>query len=64
MPLHAYPHLGVITVDHIVPKIAGGTDRDDNLVTSCYFCNTRKRDLPVEEFVRDLHGGIWLVAGE
>jgi 5-methylcytosine-specific restriction endonuclease McrA len=23
-----YPHLGVITVDHIVPKVYGGTDRN------------------------------------
>jgi len=56
MALHfPYPHLGVLTVDHIVPKIAGGTDRNDNLATCCYSCNTRKRHRRVSEFVRDLY---------
>ena len=61
MSLHyPYPHLRMITIDHVIPKISGGTDRDDNLVTSCYSCNNRKRNLPVEEFVRDLLSMSWL----
>ncbi len=30
------------TVDHIVPKIKGGSDLDDNLKTCCYKCNCKK----------------------
>ena len=63
MTLHyPYPHLKVVTIDHIVPKVAGGTDRDGNLVTCCYWCNNRKRDLPVEEFLRDLQATLWPAA--
>lgn len=52
MTLHfAYPHLGVLTVDHMVAKAAGGSDHIDNLVTCCSPCNRRKRNLRVEEFV-------------
>ena len=29
-----------LTVDHLKPKSQGGTDADDNLVTSCNFCNS------------------------
>ena len=51
MTLHfAYPHLGVITVDHMVPKAAGGSNRIQNLVTCCRPCNQRKRNLPIEDF--------------
>lgn len=30
------------TVDHIVPKIEGGTDSDSNLMASCRSCNGAK----------------------
>lgn len=30
------------TVDHIVPKIEGGSDDDSNLVASCRRCNGQK----------------------
>ena len=29
-------------VDHVVPKVAGGGDELDNLLTSCRDCNLRK----------------------
>ena len=32
------------TVDHIVPKAAGGTDEADNLVAACRRCNGIKSD--------------------
>ena len=52
MRLHVpYPHLGMLTVDHIIPRSAGGDDRDKNLVTCCVPCNRRKRNLRLEEFV-------------
>lgn len=31
-------------VDHIVPRAAGGTDDDENLVTACQECNAGKSD--------------------
>lgn len=32
------------TVDHIVPKSKGGSDREDNLRGACRECNSRRRD--------------------
>lgn len=32
-----------LTVDHVIPKSAGGTDRPDNLQVLCRSCNSRKR---------------------
>jgi hypothetical protein len=56
MTLHfPYPHLGVLTVDHVVPKVHGGTDRNDNLVTCCFDCNNWKCNRPAAEFLRDLY---------
>jgi 5-methylcytosine-specific restriction endonuclease McrA len=39
------------TVDHRVPRGAGGTDGLANMVFACRGCNQRKRDLPEETFV-------------
>ena len=56
MTLHfAYPHLGVLTIDHIIPRVAGGTDRYDNLVTCCFDCNNCKGNRTVAEFLRELY---------
>jgi 5-methylcytosine-specific restriction endonuclease McrA len=38
------------TIDHIVPKARGGTDRISNLVVACWQCNCDKGDLPIDEF--------------
>ena len=40
-----------LTLDHIVPKATGGTDRPDNIVAACRRCNYAKGDLPVEQFL-------------
>ena len=40
-----------LTLDHIVPKAAGGTDRPDNIVAACRRCNYAKGDQPVEQFL-------------
>ena len=42
-----------LTMDHIVPKAAGGTDRPDNITTACRQCNYAKGDIPVEQFLSD-----------
>lgn len=30
------------TIDHVVARIHGGTDAEDNLLTACRDCNFRK----------------------
>ena len=35
-------YAGSLTVDHVTPVSAGGTDTDDNLVVACHACNLRK----------------------
>jgi 5-methylcytosine-specific restriction endonuclease McrA len=30
------------TVDHLLPRVAGGTDTVDNLVPACFKCNTMR----------------------
>mgnify|MGYP002379806031 CR=1 FL=1 len=39
-----------LTIDHVVSRKRGGTDKADNLVASCLPCNIKKSDLSVEEF--------------
>ncbi len=34
--------LGVLEIEHITPKAAGGTDEEDNLWLSCRLCNSYK----------------------
>jgi len=34
-----------LTIDHIVPKVKGGKDTWENLVTACHRCNNLKGDL-------------------
>ena len=56
MTLHyAYPHLQVLTIDHVIPRDAGGSNDEGNLVTCCTWCNGRKGNRTVEAFLRDLH---------
>jgi 5-methylcytosine-specific restriction endonuclease McrA len=63
MTLHfAYPHLRVLTLDHVVPRDAGGNNDEQNLVTCCASCNSRKGNLSIEAFLRDLHTTVWPVA--
>lgn len=39
------------TVDHILPRTAGGTNEHTNLITACHSCNSKRRDTPIHEFV-------------
>jgi hypothetical protein len=49
-----YCHAGLTaetaTKDHIVPVSKGGTNHWYNLAWSCRQCNSKKRDLSLEEF--------------
>ena len=38
------------TVDHLVPKIRGGSNQVENLVLACKSCNTSKGSLSVEDY--------------
>jgi diadenosine tetraphosphate (Ap4A) HIT family hydrolase len=39
-----------LEVDHIVPRVRGGTDDSDNLQALCYRCNSMKRDRDSTDF--------------
>lgn len=38
----------ILEVDHILPVSGGGTDEEENLITSCFACNRGKADQPLE----------------
>ena len=44
-----------LTIDHLVPLALGGLDEMINYVTCCRRCNTRKADMPLEEFAREMN---------
>ena len=37
-----------LEIDHVIPLTDGGTDGEDNLVTSCFSCNRGKNALSVQ----------------
>ncbi|MCB1711518.1 MAG: HNH endonuclease [Candidatus Riesia sp.] len=39
-----------LTLDHIVPRKRGGSNRSTNLVTSCLSCNSKRKDQPIAMF--------------
>ena len=39
------------TVDHVVPRRDGGTNAAANLLTSCFYCNSRRGATPIHRFV-------------
>ena len=39
------------TIEHIVPRSRGGSDRVDNLAWACYDCNQTRDNLPLEQFI-------------
>lgn len=40
-----------LTLDHVVPRELGGSNKATNLVTACLSCNSSKRALPVAKFI-------------
>jgi 5-methylcytosine-specific restriction endonuclease McrA len=39
-----------ITLDHLVPKVDGGSNEPKNLVTACRTCNCARRDRSLAQF--------------
>ena len=39
-----------LTLDHVVPRKLGGSNRYWNLITACHACNSHRRDMPAAEF--------------
>ena len=39
------------TVDHVVPRRDGGTNAATNLITACFYCNSRRGATPIHQFV-------------
>lgn len=52
---------GEISLDHIVPVNAGGSNEATNLVTCCRACNNRKQDTPICEWLNHNAGAILVV---
>lgn len=58
--LHKYNHTCIYcgtrpavqgTIEHIVPRSMGGSDRVDNLAWACYACNQKRSNQPLAQFV-------------
>jgi hypothetical protein len=45
----ATPDRKALVPDHVIPKVQGGTDDTENLVTSCYSCNAAKGGRTLEQ---------------
>ena len=42
---------GELTLDHKTPRSRGGDDSDENLITACKSCNSRKRNKTYDEYL-------------
>jgi hypothetical protein len=45
-------NVGAMTVDHVLPLVAGGLDEPSNIAPACASCNTSKNANPVESWYR------------
>lgn len=43
-----------LVLDHLVPRSAGGSNHESNLVTSCKSCNDRRQDKPLGQWLTAL----------
>jgi DNA-directed RNA polymerase subunit RPC12/RpoP len=48
----ARPPNALLEVDHIVPRAGGGSDDEENLITSCFDCNRGKGARPLGDINR------------
>lgn len=42
-----------LSVDHLIPRIKGGSDESDNLIWACRSCNSSKRDKDMLKWMMD-----------
>ena len=42
--------VGKLTLDHVIPRAAGGSNAPSNLVTACARCNTEKGDATLADY--------------
>jgi hypothetical protein len=54
----------LLSLDHLTPYSAGGSNHQSNLVTCCQKCNSARQDRPVEEFVAAVAGYLGVDAGQ
>ena len=47
---------GEVTIDHKIPLSRGGPDCPDNMICSCYGCNSFKGNRTIEEFRKIVQG--------
>lgn len=47
-----------LTLDHLTPHSAGGSNAETNLVTCCHRCNSARGNRPVREFIAKVAGYI------
>lgn len=45
-------HTDELTLDHLVPRSRGGTNRPSNIVTACRSCNSKRKELPWRQWLR------------
>ena len=39
-----------LTLDHCTPRVKGGSNKPDNLITCCHACNSKRQDTPMATF--------------
>lgn len=42
------------TLDHVLPRSKGGSNKQDNIVLACKKCNSKKSDMSAEKFLKKL----------
>jgi len=47
-----------VQLDHLTPKIEGGSHDASNLVTACINCNSRRQDMPWREWAKLFPGSV------
>ena len=45
-----------LCLDHITPRIYGGSNKVCNLITCCVSCNSKRQDKTIPEFLREIMG--------
>jgi len=55
LKIHSHSKKNIATLDHVKPISKGGARfSSDNLVVACHSCNSRKKDMDVDEFVNPI----------